>query len=164
MPRNSDKIRWTFRQKTTNFGNILARFTANCEMPLVRKNTSVEFGAVQKRVNLVDLEKMLEKIQFKNAASIRPRTDLLKFGQPPTNHRKLWGQMNTYANVLEGSITAHCQCRNFRHDDGLCFIKRTRAVDRSASHTVLLFFQIGSGKPCNWRLAKATWLQVTTSG
>ena len=41
----------------------------------------IEFGAVQKDVNLVDLEKCCKmSIWLQNLASIQPRTSLSKFG------------------------------------------------------------------------------------
>ena len=41
----------------------------------------IEFGAVQKYVNLVDLEKCCKmSIYLQNLASIQPRTSLSKFG------------------------------------------------------------------------------------
>ena len=66
---------------------------------MVRKNTSVEFGAVQKRVNLVDLEKMLQ-----NEPSVQKRG----FDTAENGPSKVWAASNQPPKAL-GSNEHLCQ-------------------------------------------------------
>ena len=50
---------------------------------MMRQTANVQLGAVQKRANLVELEKSCKtSLSLQKAASIQPRTDLPKFGAP----------------------------------------------------------------------------------
>ena len=67
-----------FDEKLENFGSIQYSISQKVFTIFDQK---IEFGAVQKYVNLVDLEKCCKmSIYLQNLASIQPRTSLSKFG------------------------------------------------------------------------------------
>ena len=83
--RNSDKIAskfgWEIAVLMKNLIELWFNSIFNFAKLLTIFTKKIEFGAVQKDVNLVDLEKCCKmSIYLQNLASIQPRTSLSKFG------------------------------------------------------------------------------------
>ena len=71
-----------FRPNLQKIWNILKNKIANTRKCSTKFNWTFEFGAVQKSVNLVELEQFCKmSIWLQKSASIQPRTSLSKFAQ-----------------------------------------------------------------------------------